>query len=115
MIIPAENRASAASVIAPSIMLMIERGFFRILKEKMAASPAKKKAAEDTVPCARVKSLVKMPTPIAAMAIRSSSMFSVLKLGLCLRKYVPMRISSPRRKTDELKIMADDPTPRSLM
>jgi len=114
VIIPAENRASAVSVIAPSIMLMMERGFFSTWKEKMAASPAKKKAAEDTAPCGRVKSLVKMPTPMAAMAIRSSSMFSVLKLRVCLRKYVPKRISSPRRKTDELKTRADGPTPRSL-
>jgi len=51
---PAEKSASAVSVVAPSIMLMWDRGFGSTLNDVMADSPAKKKAAEDTVPCARV-------------------------------------------------------------
>ena len=51
---PAEKRVNAASVMAPSTMLICDRGFGRILDEVMADSPAKKKAAEDTAPCGRV-------------------------------------------------------------
>jgi hypothetical protein len=51
---PAEKSASAARVMIPSVMLMRERVFGRILCEVMADSAAKKKAAEDMVPCARV-------------------------------------------------------------
>jgi len=53
--------------------------------------------------------------PIAPIAIRKSSMFTVLKLEMCLREYVPMSSNSPRRNADELKIKADGPIPRSLM
>ena len=58
---------------------------------------------------------MKTPTPIAPTAIKSSSMFRVLRFGVCLWRYVPASSNSPRRKTDELKTMADGPTPRSLM
>ena len=112
---PAEKSANAVSVMAPSIMLISERGFGRILNETMAESPAKKKAAEDTAPCARVKSLVKMPTPIAPIAIKSSIMFRIFWLWLCLWRIVAASMSNPRVKTDALKIMAEGPTPRSLM
>ena len=112
---PAENSASAVSVMAPSTMLISDKGFGRILNEIMADSPAKKKAAEDTVPCARVKSLVKTPTPIAPIAIKSSIMLRIFWLGLCLWSIVAASISSPSVKTDALKIMAEGPTPRSLM
>ena len=81
---PVEKSASAVSVMAPSTMLIWESGFGRSLNEVMADSPAKKKAAEDTAPCARVKSLVKMPTPIAPTAIKSSNVFRVLKFWVCL-------------------------------
>ena len=54
VMMPAEKSASAVSVVAPSIMLMWDRGFGSTLNDVMADSPAKKKAAEDTVPCARV-------------------------------------------------------------
>jgi hypothetical protein len=97
---PLEKRANAASVMAPSVMLIKEKGFFSTLADAMADKPAKKKAAEDTAPCARVKSLVKIPTPIAPTAIRSSSMFRVLKSGVCLCRYVPESSNSPRRKAD---------------
>ena len=112
---PAEKRANAASVMAPSTMLIWERGFGSTLEDVMADSPAKKKAAEDTAPCARVKSLVKMPTLIAPIAIKSSMVFRVLKFGLRLSRYVAVSISSPRKKADALKTMAEGPTPRSLM
>lgn len=41
--------------------------------------------------------------------------FTVLKVALCLRKYVPRITDKPRMKTEELKIIADGPIPRSLM
>ena len=113
--IPLEKRANAPSVIAPSAILIRERGFSSTLKDAKADNPPKKKAIEDTAPCASVKSFVKTPTLIAPIAIRRSSMLTVLKLGLCLRKYVVTSDNSPRRKADELKIMEDGPTPRSLM
>ncbi len=53
-IIPAEKRISAVRVMAPSTMLMCENGFVSTLDEAMADSPAKKKAADDTAPCASV-------------------------------------------------------------
>ena len=46
---PAEKRANAASVMAPSIMLIREKGFFSTLKDAMAYNPAKKKAMEDSL------------------------------------------------------------------
>ena len=111
---PIEKRASAPSVIAPNTMEIIEKGFFSTLDDAMADNPLKKKAIEDTIPCATVKSCVKMPTPMAPTAIRHSNVFTVLRLEICFRLYVPMASNSPKRKTDELKTMADGPVPRLL-
>jgi len=115
VIIPLEKRTNAPSVIVPSIMLIRDKGFFSTLYDDMADSPLKKKVIEATAPWAVLKSFVKTPTPIAPIAIRRSSVLTVLKLGMCLRKYVPISNNSPRRKTDELKIIEDGPIPRSLM
>ena len=54
MTMPKVKRASAVIVVAPSTMLMWDRGFGRTLYEVMAERPAKKKAADDTAPCGRV-------------------------------------------------------------
>ena len=56
-----------------------------------------------------------MPTPIALTAIRISRMFRVFWFWLRLWRYVAASMSSPSVKTDALKIMAEGPTPRSLM
>lgn len=50
MSIPAVKRANAVSVMAPRAMLILARGFGRILWLVMADRAAKKKAAEDTTP-----------------------------------------------------------------
>ena len=111
---PTENRTNAPIVITPTPMPISDKGFFSTLADAMADNPLKKKAIEDTAPCATVKSFVKTPTPMAPIAIRKSRMFTVLRLEMCLRKYVPMTSNSPRRKTDELKTKEDGPIPRSL-
>ena len=51
---PAVKRANAVSVMAPSMMLIWARVFGRILWLVMADRAAKKEAAEETAPWARV-------------------------------------------------------------
>ena len=51
---PIEKRASAVSVMAPSAMLISEKGFGSTLNEAMADSPAKKNAAVAAAPWGRV-------------------------------------------------------------
>jgi len=84
VIMPKEKRAIAVSVMIPSVILIREKGFGSTLNDVIADSPAKKKAAEDTMPCAKVEFLVKIPTDIALIAITSNRMFRILRLGLCL-------------------------------
>lgn len=55
------------------------------------------------------------PAPIAPMDIKASNTLKVLKLMVRGRKYAPMIDNNPRRKMDELKIIEEGPTPRSLM
>lgn len=59
--------------------------------------------------------LVKIPTPIAPIAIRISRTVRPLKSTVRGRKHAPMIDSNPKRKAEELKTIEEDPTPRSLM
>jgi hypothetical protein len=59
--------------------------------------------------------LVKIPTPIEPMAIKISRTVKPLKSVVRGRKYAPMIDSNPKRKAEELKIIDEGPTPRSLM
>jgi hypothetical protein len=59
--------------------------------------------------------LVKIPTPIAPIAIRISKTVRPLKSTVRGRKNAPMIDRNPKRKTEELKTIEEDPTPRSLM
>jgi hypothetical protein len=59
--------------------------------------------------------LVKIPTPIAPIAIRISRTVRPLKSMVRGRKHAPMIDSNPKRKAEELKTIEEDPTPRSLM
>ncbi len=56
-----------------------------------------------------------MPAPMAPMDIKASSKLRVLKLMVRGRKYDPMIDNNPKRKMEELKIIDEGPTPRSLM
>jgi hypothetical protein len=53
---------------------------------------------------------------MAPIEVKTSIKINTLySLNAYLRKYVPMINNSPRRKTEELKIIDEGPTPRSLM
>ena len=111
---PPAKRAKAPSDINPSITLIADKGIFKTLNETMADSPPNTKAIEDTAPWIAGKFFVKTPAPMAPMAIKETSTVKALKLTLRGRKHAPMIDNSPKRKMEELKIIEEGPTPRSL-
>jgi hypothetical protein len=86
------------------------------MTENIADSPLNRKAIKDTTTWIIPKSSVNTPTPMAPIDCRINIKIKTLYSGKArCRKYVPMINNKPRRKTDELKIIDEDPTPRSLI
>jgi len=68
-----------------------------------------KEAIEDTAPWATVRFLVKTPTPIAPIAIRKSSLFTVLRPENILESMFATSETIREDKAVQLKTMAEGP------
>ena len=73
----------------------------------MADSPPNKKANTAAIKCVSPLLWLKIPTPIKPRAVNVSRIVNILMLKARCRKYVPMIMSNPRRKTDTLKTIVD--------
>jgi hypothetical protein len=81
----------------------------------IADSPLNRKKINAAILWIMPASFVNMPTPIMPIAVKTNVTVNTVKLKARCRKKAPMINSNPIRNTDELKIIEEGPTPRSLM